>query len=282
VQVGQELLQLDVRDIQLQVITDEIAIREVDANIAHQSSIIKGLRADYAAGAASRDQVMQAEGSLSLLQVQREKAVARVNQTRARLEQSVLRSPIAGTVTEINIRPGEVAVAGQPVITVSDSANQQIVARIEQYDARDLRIDMPVRVSLEGARGLNQDERILRIEPAVRKEGNAGYTAAWVSLRPSALRLRHNQQVDVRIPIGSDKSVTRIPIEALTSHGGTTVAWSIDSQGSLRPLAIAVGKMGDRFAEVLSGVSPGQVVVLVEGRTFNEGDQARAKIASKP
>jgi HlyD family secretion protein len=216
-----------------------------------------------------------------LLKIQHEKAVARVAQTQARIRQSTLRSPIAGLVTDVGIRRGEMAVAGQPIITLSDRANQQILARLEQNDAQDLRINMPVRISLDGSPGQVTEEHILRIEPAVRKEGSASYTAVWISLNSPALRLRPNQQVDVRIPIGTGKPVARLPLEALASSNDKTAVWTLDGQGALRLLPVTIGSMGDRYAEVLGGVTPGQVVAMAGGRTLKEGEPARAASAAR-
>lgn len=279
VQPGQELLKLDTQDAQLHLVADQLAVREAQAGIDHQQRELEGLRADLAAGAVSRLQVGQAEDKLALLRLQHEKAVARVTQTQARIRQSTLRAPIAGLVTDVGIRPGEMAVAGQPVITLSDRANQQILARLEQNDAQDLHIDMPVRIALDGSPGQVADERILRIEPAVRKDGTASYTAVWISLASAALRLRPNQQVDVRIPMGTGKSVARLPLEALVTNNDKPAVWTLDAQGSLRLRPVTVGAMGDRYAEVLNGVAPGQVLALAGGRTLKEGEPARAASA---
>ncbi len=274
VTTGQELLRLDSKDAELQLKADELAVRESAADISHQARALKGLHADYEAGAVSRDQVVQAEERIVVSRIQMEKATVRAAQTRERLQQTSLYSPIAGVVTDVSVRPGEIATVGQPVITLSDKANQQILARMEQDDAQDLRIGMPVQVSLDGAPEQTHQEHILRIEPAVRKEGNTNYTAVWISLSPSGLQLRPNQQVDVRVPIGSDKSVMRLPLEALSTHNSKTAVWTLD-KGSLRLSIIKTGMMGDRFVEVLSGLSQGQVILLAEGRALKEGDQAR-------
>ncbi len=279
VRAGDELLRLDDKDAELQLAADELAIREIAEGLGHQERALEGLRADHAAGAVSREQVTKAEEQAALLRIQRQKAVARAAQTRERIRQSTLRAPIAGTVTDIGIRPGEVALAGQPVITLSDSAHQQILARMEQDDAQDLRVGMAVRVSLDGAQAQSTEEHVVRIEPAVRKDGNASYTAVWISLASSSLRLPPNQQVDVRVPVGSRAAVPRLPLEALADHNGKAAVWTLD-QGTLRLRPITTGVMGDRFVEVLSGVSAGQAVVLAEGRTLKEGAPARAAAAS--
>lgn len=283
VKPGQELLRLDNRDVELQLVADEAALHEINASIAHQERSLQGLSADHAAGAVSREQVLQAEENITVSRIQRQKSAVRVDQTRARIQQSTLRSPIAGVVTDVSVRPGEVAMAGQPAVTLSDSANQQILARMEQDDVQDLRVGMPVRVSLDGAPEQSAEERILRIEPAVRKEGHSGYTAVWISLTSQTLRLRPNQQVDVQIPIGSPLPVPRLPLEALSTHKGKTAVWTLDDRGTLHLAPITTGVMGDRFVEVLSGVSQGQVVVLAEGRTLKEGEPAQeANAAGTP
>lgn len=279
----QELLRLDSRDIKLQLTADDASMHEIDAGIAQQERSLLGLRADYAAGAVAREQVLRAEENIAVARIQRQKAAAHVAHTRAVMRQSTLRSPIAGVVTDVSVQPGEVAVAGQPVVSVSATGNQQILARMEQDDAQDLRVDMPVRVSLPGAPDQLAEERILRIEPSVRKEGNISYTAVWISITSPKLRLRPNQQIDVRVPIGSQAPVPRLPLEALVTEKEKTAVWTLDDRGTLRLVPVKTGATGDRYVEILSGVAPGQAVVLAEGNTLNEGEPAReAKAANAP
>lgn len=283
VRPGQQLLRLDARDITLQTVADQAALRETDAAIAQQERALLGLRADHAAGAVAREQVLRAEENLALARIQRQKAAAGVDHARARMAQLTLRSPIAGVVTDVAVQPGEVALAGQPLITVSDSRHQQILARMEQDDAQDLRVGMPVRVSLQGAPEPLAEERIVRIEPAVRKEGSSSYTAVWISLTAPGLHLRPNQQIDVRVPIGSHQPVPRLPLEALTTHQEKTAVWTLDGAGTLHLVPVSTGMMGDRYVELRAGLAQGQLVALAAGRALKEGERATdANAAAKP
>jgi len=274
VETDQELLQLDDSEAVQQLAVDELAVSSIDASIKHQQRSLHDLRADFAAGAVSRMQVQQAEENLASLQIQRQKAEAQVNQTRTRIQQLTLRSPIAGVVTDISLRSGEMAISGQSIVTVSDSKNLQILANLEQDDVHDIRVNMPVEVSLDGTSGKMAQEHVLRIEPAVRKEGSTSYTAVWISLTSATPQLRPNQQVDVRLQIGSHEPVLRLPLEALAAKDGQTAVWIL-RDGLLHLLPIQTNVIGDQFVEVLSGVSQGQVIVLAEGRTLKEGDPAR-------
>jgi len=271
---GQELLQLDDKDAEQQLAADEIAVSSINANILHQERTLRDLHADYVAGAVSRMQVQQARENLSLLHLQRQRAEAQVNLTRARILQLTLRSPITGIVTDIAMRPGEVAIAGQPIITVSDSENLQVLASLEQDDVQDIRVNMPVQVLLDSGSERVLQERVLRIEPAIRKEGSSSYTSVWISLNSLAHRLRPNQQVDVRLEVGSHEPVLRLPLEVLTTSNGQTAVWTLN-RDTLHLSPIKTGVIGDRFVEVISGVSLGETAVLAEGRTFKEGDYAR-------
>ena len=274
VESGQELLQLDGSDAAQQLAVDEFTVSSIKASIKQQQRLLRDLRDDFVAGAVSRMQVQQAEENLASLQIQRQKAEAQVSQTHARLQQFTLRSPITGIVTDIALRSGEMAIPGQPIVTVSDSENLQIHANLEQDDVHDISVNMPVEVSLDSTSGKVAQEHVLRIEPAVRKEGTTSYTSVWVSLTSATPRLRPNQQVDVRIQIGTHEPVLRLPLEALTTKDGHTAVWTLN-EGSLHLLPIQTSVIGDRFVEVLSGVSLGQVVVLTEGRALKEGEPAR-------
>lgn len=274
VESGQKLLQLDDNEAVQQLAVDELAVRSIDASIKHQQRSLHDLRADLAVGAVSRMQVQQGEENLASLLIQRQKAEAQASQTRVRIQQLTLRSPIAGVVTDVTLRSGETAISGQPIVTVSDSENLQILASLEQDDVQDIRIGMPVEVSLNGTSGKMAQENVLRIEPAVRKEGTTSYTSVWISLTSSMQQLRPNQQVDVRLQIGSLAPVLRLPLEALATKDGQTAVWALN-EGSLRLLPIQAGVIGDRYVEVLSGVSQDQAIVLAQGRTLKEGDPAR-------
>lgn len=268
---GQVLIVLDSTDTNLQLASDRASIAEIDAGIEHQSRAIEALRKDYQAGVEAREKLIQAEEGLALERVRRRRALATAGQTQQRVSDATITAPITGTVTEVNIRPGETVTAGIPLIKLADPRSQEILARLEQSDAQLIRPGMAVRVFQDSAPDQIAEEKVLRVDPAVRTEGSTGYLAAWISLRPSKLNLRPNQQVDVHVLAGAREAVTRLPLEALITTKGASSVWVLDG-GRLKSRPISIGMVGDRHAEVLSGLNPDQAVVVPEGKALKEGD----------
>jgi len=279
VRKDQPLARLNSEEAMRQLAIDELAVTKIDTSIAQQQRAIEVLRKDYAVGAESMEKLTQAQESLAMDQVQRRQALASMALTRLRIARSVVRAPIDGTITEANIRPGQVVRLGEPLFTLANLGQQQILARVEQGDAQDIKIGTPARVSLENAPEQAVDEKVLRIEPAIRKEGNAAFLPVWISLTHSALAVRPNQQLDVRLLVGERTVERRLPLEALTSSSRSASAWIIRS-GRLHAQPVTLGMIGDGYAEVLSGLQPGQQVVLPGGQTFKEGAPVRVGTAA--
>jgi RND family efflux transporter MFP subunit len=271
---GQPLVRLNDDEAAQQLVIDELSIKKIDTSIEQQQRAIEILRKDYAVGAEPLEKLTQAQESLSIDEVQRRQALAQTALGRLRIEQTVLRSPIDGIVTDANIRPGQVVPFGTPLLTLTDPQQQQILARIEPGDAPDIRIGMPARVSLENAPEHAVDEQVLRIEPVIRKEGQAAYLPVWVSLTHSDLAVRPNQQLDVRLLVDQRTAQRRLPLEALVSMQGHSSAWIVQS-GRLHAQPVTLGTIGDGYAEVLSGLQLGQAVVLPGSQALNEGDKVR-------
>ena len=275
----QALARLNSEEAARQLAIDELAVTKIDTSIAQQQRAIEVLRKDYAVGAESLEKLTQAQESLAMNEVQRRQALANTALTRLRIARSVVRAPIEGTITEANIRPGQVVRLGEPLFTLTNLGQQQILARVEQGDAQDIQVGTPARVSLENAPEQAVDEKVLRIEPAIRKEGNAAFLPVWISLTHPALAVRPNQQLDVRLLVGERTVERRLPLEALSSSQRSSSAWIIES-GRLHAQPVTLGMIGDGYAEVLSGLQPGQPVVLPGGQTLKEGNPVRVGTAA--
>jgi|GEM_PF-6788268 len=271
---GQPLIQLNHEEAARQLVIDELAIQKTDTSIEQRQRAVEVLRKDYAVGAEPLEKLTQAQENLTREQIQRRQMLAQVALTRIRIDQSVLRSPIDGIVTDANVRPGQVVRSGDPLVTLTDPMQQQILAHIEPEDAPDIKVGMPVRVSLENTPEQAVEEKVLRIEPAIRKEGQTAFLPVWISLAHSTLAARPNQQLDVRLLVSERTALRRLPLEALVSTSGQSSVWIVVAD-RLHAQPVTLGTVGDGYAEVLSGLQPGQTVVLPSGPTLNEGDKVR-------
>ena len=71
---------------------------------------------------------------------------ARIRELEIQVQWLEIRSPIRGTVSAIYYRPGQVARAGDPVLTVVDSHGRHIVAYVRQRQGLEPKVGMEVAV----------------------------------------------------------------------------------------------------------------------------------------
>ena len=83
-------------------------------------------------------------------------------------------------------------------------------------------------------------------------------------------RLGDGYRVEARIVIWQDEDVVRVPASALFRHGGDWCVFAIDQQRRARRVVVRIDHRNDLFAEVLSGLDPGQFVIAHPGDKIDE------------
>ena len=94
--------------------------------------------------------------------------------------------------------------------------------------------------------------------------------------RESWQRLGHGYRVGVKIARWSDAKVLQVPIGALFREGTGWAAFTVDSDGRARRIAVAVGQMNDETAQVLGGLREGQAVIVHPGEKVRDGVRVTA------
>ena len=96
------------------------------------------------------------------------------------------------------------------------------------------------------------------------QSGDSGYTyPVVVALPSSATGLFTGSTANVVISTGAVANVVAVPTSAVQSLGTRTYVEML-TNGTLTRKAIKVGMVGDVYTQVLSGVTPGERVVLAD------------------
>ncbi len=96
-------------------------------------------------------------------------AKAATDQTRIEIGRTLVRSPVAGRVLQVNVRPGEfvAAAAGQPLVVIGDSGSLHVRADIDEHDIPRFQPETGARAFLRGPERMEVDLRYVRVEPYV-------------------------------------------------------------------------------------------------------------------
>jgi multidrug efflux pump subunit AcrA (membrane-fusion protein) len=129
---------------------------------------------------------------------------AKLDLQRAQLElaQATLYAPLSGTVTTLNVQPGDMVSAGSPVLTLADLSELQVELQdLDEWGAANVRLNQSVDLTIPSLENLSLRGRLVSVatEPTISAAGAVFYKAI-VALEKQVPALRWGMSVTVRFP----------------------------------------------------------------------------------
>ncbi|MEE8524438.1 MAG: efflux RND transporter periplasmic adaptor subunit, partial [Thermoanaerobaculia bacterium] len=194
------------------------------------------------------------------------RARAAVGLARAELEKTRIRAPFDGLVAEVRTEIGEYAtpappaVPVPPVLDVLDPATIYVSAPMDEVDAARLRPGLPARVTVDSHRGEEFPGKVTRVARYVLDVEEQNRTLEIeVELEDAAVAetLLPGTSADAEVVLASREDVLRVPASCLLE--GSRVLLLED--GTLRDVEVEVGLRNWAWAEIVSGLDDGALVV---------------------
>jgi HlyD family secretion protein len=168
---------------------------------------------------------------------------------------------------------------GTPLLEIGDPADLEIVADLLSTDAVKVRTGAPVLVEDWGG-GSTIAAHVRLVEPSgFTKLSVLGVEEQRVKMvadfdAPSA-GLGDGYRVEVRVVVWDGADVLKVPTSALFRRGSD---WSVFlvRRGRAQRQTVSIGQRGATEAEVLSGLTPGDVVILHPSDRVDDGVRVRA------
>lgn len=198
---------------------------------------------------------------------QRQQAV--VGEMQRQVDALTLRAPFDGQVGQIQIPQGTSVVANGPVMSVVDLSKFEVEIKVPESFARDLGIGMPAQIS-----SANQQypAEVSAVSPeVVNGEVNARVRFADGKQPPG---LRQNQRLSARIVLDTRRNVLKVERGPFLEQDGGSFAYVMDGNSAVRR-PIRAGTSSMQEVELLSGVQPGDRVVVSGSDLFNAADKIR-------
>jgi len=115
--------------------------------------------------AAVQGQILQARADIAAAQAEAERARAQLQEARANRQDLRIVAPFTGTVATRTAEPGEVVMAGTPVITLLNMEEVYLRAFVPEGQIGRVRVSQPARVFLDSAPNKPVDAYVLRVDP---------------------------------------------------------------------------------------------------------------------
>jgi HlyD family secretion protein len=187
-----------------------------------------------------------------------------------------LRSPVTGRVLNIIQESEAVVPAGSPLVEIGDPLDLEVVADLLSTDAVQIEPGSPVRI--DGWGGSPIQGRVIRVDPAGFlkvsalgiEEQRVRTTIDFVDPPEAWSRLGHDYRVIVHVTIWHADNVLSIPVSALFRQGDDWSVFSVKG-GRARATVVKIGRRNNRIAEILSGLSEADRVVVHPSDRIRDG-----------
>ncbi len=179
---------------------------------------------------------------------------------RQALADTVVVAPFDGLVQEKHASVGEYLGAAAPVVTIVRVNPLRFRGEVPERDAATVRAGQPVRVTVEGDRGLYAG-RIVRLSPTINQQNRVLVVEAEIT-NPGGLRPGGFARAEI-VTNSGDVAVT-VPASAVVTFAGIEKVITVEN-GKAREKPITTGRRAETWTEILSGVNVGEAVVLDPG-----------------
>jgi RND family efflux transporter MFP subunit len=185
---------------------------------------------------------------------------AEFEMARKQLDDTRILAPFDGAVQERRANIGEYLQIGSTVVVLVRTDPLRLRVEIPEREAARVRIGQQLRISVEGQREVFTSE-ISRFSPAITELSRMLLIEADV---PARGLLRPGAFVRAEIITESESPALTIPPAALVTFAGVEKVFSVEN-GKVTEKFITTGDRSSGYIEILSGLKPGDVVVLEPG-----------------
>ena len=187
-----------------------------------------------------------------------------------------IRAPVSGRVLKIVQDSEAVVPAGAPLLEIGDPHDLEVVADLLSTDA--VQITPGSSVQIDGWGGVSIQGRVTRVDPSgfVKvsalgiEEQRVRTTIELTDASQVWSRLGHDYRVIVHVGIWKADEALTVPVGSLFRRGNDWAVFSV-SDGRARTTVARIGRRNAQQAEVLSGLSAGDRVVLHPSDRVKEG-----------
>lgn len=269
VKKGDELASLDDRRFANAVAVDRASLQEIEARLdqlARDRKRYEELVAARATAEVDLEKILEKE---KCLLASKSMAEAKLSESERLLDETVLKAPFSGVVTEALLEPGEIAAPGVPIVVLSGD--------------RDLEIEVEVSESL--ILGLSKGQKVSVDLPLASKRGVTGVirylgrTAMGAGrLFPVLIALDADPEIApgmtaevvFKIPV---EGVLCVPVSALVDPGGHNPTLFRVSHGSVERVSVKVGQVVGEKITVKGPLHEDEVVVAGGHLALLDGDR---------
>lgn len=273
VRQGQTVAEIEPRPFEDQLRQAKAALAEATAKRENARLNLPRTERLLERGIAAAKEVEDARTELAAAEAGVEEAQAALDTATLQLSRTAVSSPIAGSVVKRLVSVGEQVdgTAAQPILEVANLAEVELAANVPSTQLSQVKVGKNAVIVPDAYGGREFRGAVIAIAPAIDATTNAALARIRV---PNAERLlKIGMYAQARVAIDEHKGALVVPASAVVrDEGGQAALYVVKGETAQRTL-VTIGIETPEVAEVASGVSEGQTVLI--SAVHGLGDKVR-------
>lgn len=191
---------------------------------------------------------------------QAEAAAAQLVQARKALEDTQVRAPIAGSISERALQRGDKAAVDARMFTIVDLTKLELEAPVPAAEVPNLAVGQQVRFAVEGYGAKEFAGSIVRINPATQPGTRS--ILIYVEIPNPDQTLKAGMFAKGSLVLATQRAEVLVPVTALRTDGAASFVYVLAGDRLARQdVAVGLVNEAEGKAEIAKGLAPGARVV---------------------
>jgi len=278
VRQGAVLVKLRSQDLEAKQAQAQAAIKEAEGHFNNVQADFKRIESLFEKQAATQKELDDIQAAFISAQSRMAAATEMKNEVDETLKYTSLSAPFNGVVARKMLQEGDLANPGQPIVEVENTSKVKIIAKAPENKIQSLSLGMPVLVSVAAAKpgfgAQNQQAVIDKIAPAADPISRQFEIHVVLDNQDGQYKSGMFARVNT---LDAEGMSLLIPQSAVFRRGQLQGLFIIDSERVARLRWVQIGRKQDNLVEVLSGLNPGEQVVIEHGSQLLDGQKVEVK-----
>ncbi len=264
---GELLFALDDKDLQIERNTRQADIEGAKLQLERAERNFKRAESLFTQNLIAKEVFENGKTDFALAKNSLDKSQSALDMVEDRLSKTKIMAPFDCTVLTRPVSIGQAVSgsggfnSGTEVMTIANLKNMIITAHVSQSDVTRLQSGQEVDIEVESVAGVRMKGVVERIAPQATVKSNLKGFSARIAIKNIDERVRPGMTANLKIPIDSANGVLAVPLGAIFTEEGERVVYVKNGTGFDRK-TVTLGISDFRFAEITSGLSPGDVIAL--------------------
>lgn len=212
-------------------------------------------------------------------------AQANYDEVMSKLDDTVIVSPISGSVIGKPLSVGELVAQGvnnpTVIMTVADMSRMQIEANVDQTDIGKVALGQKVTFTVDAYPGKEFSGVVTTISRKATVSQNVTYYPVTIDVANAENLLNPGMVARVSVLVSERKGVLTLPLSAIRSDKTGKYVIVPGPNGQTQNVPVTTGNGGDDRVEILSGLNEGDKVIVSQVKAASQGQTGSQQSAPR-